>query len=157
MKRLILLVALVVTMAVLAPAAFADDLEGADIEMEEKDLSAAQERKAQMIADYFTDVRGVDITKGDVSALRAGGDDGHTIGWGVLYKLMLYAGPDGFDPATEGGWAIGQLRKSYLADIVDGSDDSVKNLGQLQKASKDKPQKPEKVMPDKARKDKNNG
>ncbi len=60
MKRLILLVALVMAMAVLAPAAFADDsdtdeVEGADVAMEVKDPSEAQMWKAQMIADYFAE------------------------------------------------------------------------------------------------------
>ena len=55
MKRLILLVALVMAMAVLAPAAFADDdvSESEDTEMTEKVLSAAQVWKAKMIADYI--------------------------------------------------------------------------------------------------------
>lgn len=152
MKRLILLVALVMAMAVLAPAAFADDEgEGADVEMEERDPSAAQELKARMIADYFAEEDG-EATEDEFNAvmdLRMGAEDGHKIGWGVLYKLMLYAGSDGFDPDDfEGGWAIGQLKKDYDGDI----DLHKNNLGQAQKAAKEKPEKPEKVMPPQANK-----
>ncbi|MEA3511880.1 MAG: hypothetical protein U9R51_10640 [Actinomycetota bacterium] len=150
MKRLILLVALIMAMAVLAPAAFADESadESSGAEMEEKDPSAAQLWKAEMIAYYFTDLfeldEGDEVTKTEVSALRAGGEDGHTIGWGVLYKLMLYAGPDGFDPGNfESGWAIGQLKKGYDGDV----DLHKNNLGQAQKAAKDKPEKAEKATP----------
>lgn len=164
MKRLILLVALVMAMAVLAPAAFADEaeeIEGSDTEMEEKNPSVAQLWKAQMIADYFTEAfeseGGDPVTREDVSALRAGGEDGHKIGWGVLYKLMLYAGPDGFDPEDfENGWAIGELRKIYL-ETHDRADLHKNNLGQLQKSYKDKPEKPAKIMPPQSNKDKHKG
>jgi len=112
MKRLILLVALVMAMAVLAPAAFADetdgDTEGDDtvVEMEEeKELSAAQQWKAEIIADYFatfiipddplsgegaTAEADVDVADDsdsrllpDVLELRA------VMGWGAVFKTMI--------------------------------------------------------------------
>jgi len=157
MKRLILLVALVMAMAVLAPAAFADEgeeAEGSEVEMEEKDPSAAQEWKAQMIADYFAGGEASDDEVTYVEDLRSGEAFGHKVGWGVLYKLMLYAGPEGFDPEDfESGWAIGQLKKDYDGEI----DLHKNNLGQAQKAAKDKPEKPEKVMPPQSNKDKHKG
>jgi hypothetical protein len=158
MKRLVLLVALVMAMAVLAPAAFADDdtddVEGADVEMDEKDPFEAQLWKAQMIAEYFTGIFGLKgddtIIVDDVALFRTGGDDGHLIGWGALFQLMRFAGPDGFDPdAVEGGWAIGQLRKTYLDDPAHNKSDLWNiNLGQLHRA--DKSAKPDKTMPEQA-------
>ena len=155
MKRLILLVALVMAMAVLAPAAFADDtdVDTDDVEMEEKDPSEAQLFKAEMIADYFS------VSPDVVMSIRTGQTApeavGHAVGWGVLYKLMLYVGPDGIGAMDfEGGWAIGQLRKTYLQDPESASADAPMNFGQLQKAEKDKPGKPDKVMPSRANKDK---
>ncbi len=162
MKRLILLVALVMAMAVLAPAAFADDdppeVESSDVEMEEKDLSAAQERKAKMIAGYFA---GGDPSKDriiNVKELRSGDTFGHKVGWGVLYKLMLYVGAEGIDEmSVEGGWAIGELRKIYLESGGNAADLPKSNLGRTQKAAKDKPEKPDKVMPLQSNKDKQKG
>ena len=183
MKRLILLVALVMAMAVLAPAAFADDTKGVDTaaEMEEeKDPSAAQLWKAQMIADYYlaagdeADQDQVDL----VMDLRLNGTETveHSMGWGVLSKLAAWAvamdtdivGVLALAPSDDGGYALGQIRKLYLADR--GAEDGIygelpyKNFGQLQKSYKDmptkaeKPGKPDKVKPDKApKKDKNDG
>ena len=161
MKRLILLVALVMAMAVLAPAAFADDsdtdeIEGSDVEMEEKDASAAQTWKAQMIADYFAELSG-DTTLADpavVMDLRSGEIVGHTVGWGVVFKLMLYADVEGVGEAgVEGGWALGQLRKAYLIENPDAENLHKNNLGQAHQASKDKSDKPEKTMPPQSNKD----
>lgn len=154
MKRLILLVALVMAMAVLAPVAFADDLEEADVEMEDKDPSAAQELKAQMIADYFarSQDKGASPTELEyVWGLRTGEayDVGHTVGWGVVYKLMFYADA-GVESAKSGdgdGWGIGHLRKAYLEDS-DNSELRNNNLGQLHK--EEKSAKPDKTMPDQA-------
>ncbi len=147
MKRLILLVALVMAMAVLVPAAFADDDIDADADdtaMTEKGPSAAQERKAKMIAGYFSE-GGLAA----VESLRSGEEVGHKVGWGVVYKLMLYEGVAGVDKAgVEGGWALGQLRKLYLEDPEHQKKDLHKDKpGQAQKDSKDKPEKPEKATP----------
>ena len=168
MKRLILLVALVMAMAVLAPAAFADDdppeVESDDVEMEEKDHSAAQKWKAQMIADYVGFIVNDDsewVADSDevavITALRTGPP---SVGWGVLFKLQAYEAA-GMDPTEflmdDEGYALGQIRKLYL----DGDYDVLpyKNLGQLQKSYKDKPEKPAKVMPPQSNrnKDKHNG
>lgn len=149
MKRLILLVALVMAMAVLAPAAFADDdtdeFEGADVEMEEKGPSAAPLWKAAMIAEYFT------VTENYVLSLRSGEVGkpepiGHAVGWGVMYQLMLF----GFEPDDyEGGWVIGKLRKVYLEDnLLKRSDLGHNNFGQLHK--EEKSAKPDKTMPEQA-------
>lgn len=154
MKRLILLVALVMAMAVLAPAALADDeaSEPDDSEIvEEKDPFEAQLWKAQMIANYFT---GGDTDP--VLLLRSGGESGHTMGWGVLYKVMLCTGGTGFATAeaadsdnSGNGWAIEQLCKDFSGD-----GDQPKNFGQAHKDSKDKPGKPDKDMPPRSNKGK---
>ena len=148
MKRLILLVALVMAMAVLAPAAFADDsdtdgIEGADVEMEEKEPSVAQLFKAKMIADYFA---GGEADPKDVESvidIRTGEEVGHAVGWGVMYKVMLCVG-DGLASFAsidfESGWAVGELCRDY-----DGSSEMPRNFGQFQKENK--PEKHEKATP----------
>jgi hypothetical protein len=148
MKRLVLLVALVMAMGVLAPAAFADDLETAEM-----DSSAAQQAKAGMIADAFP----LDeSTAEEIMVLREGTP---AVGWGVLFKLQAYttAGMDLSKFLTaDGGYALGQIRKAYLEDPEGGEygELAYKNFGQLQKASKDKPEKLAKVMPESANKNK---
>ncbi len=86
--------------------------------------------------------------------LRSGETVGHTVGWGVVFKLMLYADVEGADEAgVEGGWALGQLRKAYLLENPDSDALHKNNLGQAHKGSKDKPEKSEKTMPPQANKD----
>ena len=152
MKRLILLVALVMAMAVLAPAAFADESAeagSADVEMEEKDPFEAQLWKAQMIGGTFgmDDDEVISIREGEAWGI------GHTVGWGVLYKVMLCGGPDALvrdNLEDDGnGWAVGQLCKDF-----EGDTDQPKNLGQLHRDSRDKPGKPNKDMPPRSNKDK---
>jgi len=172
MKRLILLVALVIAMAVLAPAAFADDTdvdtEGGDtaVEMEEeKELSAAQQWKAAMIADYFGSFLPEESADAETVATEAAEDlDSRLLpgvlelraetGWGALFKVMMYAQATGEDPwsigplADDGGYGFGNLFKDVEFD------GEYTNLGQLQKSYKDEPGKPEKDMPVQAQKDK---
>jgi hypothetical protein len=138
-----LLLALVMAMAVLAPAALADDeadeVEGADVEMEEKEFSVAQEFKADWIADYLK------VTPAVVTALRTGefGDEsvGHTVGWGVLFRVMQCSegGLAVFEIASSAdGWAVGQLCKDYERNT-----ETPRNFGQLQKENRpEKSQKP---------------
>ena len=162
MKRLMLLVALVMAMAMLAPAAFADDaddLDGADIEMEAKDPSDAQLWKAQMIADYVgyivTEDEEYVADEAEVLALTTLRTGPPSVGWGVLFKLQAYeaAGMDPTEFLMDGdGYAIGQIRKLYLEGLEDGDYLGLpyKNLGQLQKSYKVKPDKaakPEKTPP----------
>ena len=173
MKRLILLVALVMAMAVLAPAAFADDEapeEPADTEIvEEKELSEAQQWKAMFIADYFagfpaeeegTDAPVAEATDEadetlDDALLPLVLDLRETAGWGAVFKLMMYAAATGEDPsligplAGDSGYAFGQLLRNpeFEGEFT--------NLGQLQKSYKEKPAKPAKDdMPGKSQKNK---
>ncbi|MEN8113204.1 MAG: hypothetical protein ABFS21_02350 [Actinomycetota bacterium] len=156
MKRLTVLSALVLLLASLAPAAFADEAVEAEDEMTV--FSAAQEWKAQLVAEYFTGFWADDEGTAEpaeladpaatydpaiyeaVVALRTGDNEtiGHAVGWGALYKLMLYIGPellDGYE--FEDGLAIGQLRKLYFENL--GEDEpGIKNLGQLKKEQKAK-------------------
>ncbi len=177
MKRLILLVALVMAMAVLAPAALADDeaSEPDDSEIvEEKDPSEAQLWKAQMIADYVgyfadpeADLKFV-ADESQVAAVTAIRTGPPAVGWGVLFRLHAYeaAGMDLAEFQMDGdGYALGQIRKLFLEG--DYLELPYANLGQLQKSYKEmpakadkaqKPGKPDTIKPDKApKKDKNDG
>jgi len=155
MKRLILLVALVMAMAVLVPAAFADDdVDADDTEMTENDPSTAQLWKAQMIADYVGYIIAPDAShkfvadEDEVAAVTAIRTGPPTVGWGVLFKLQAYQAA-GMDPKKflmDGdGYALGQIRKLYLEG--DYLEMPYKNLGQLQKSYKEKPNKPDKATP----------
>jgi hypothetical protein len=157
MKRLILLVALVMAMAVLVPAAFADDdvdADADDTEMTENDPSTAQLWKAQMIADYVGYIIAPDAShkfvanEDEVAAVTAIRTGPPTVGWGVLFKLQAYQAA-GMDPKKflmDGdGYALGQIRKLYLEG--DYLEMPYKNLGQLQKSYKEKPNKPDKATP----------
>lgn len=165
MKRLILLVALVMAMAVLAPAAFADDdvAEPEDTEMTEKGPSAAQEWKAKMIADYIAGDEASEEQIKDVLALRMGDP---AIGWGAYFKLASYAnamditvaalletyppGPDGYD--------FGELKKELTPEQLELLMEGPKNLGQLQKSVKgDEAGKSGKIPPGQKKKDKTDG
>ena len=164
MKRLILLVALVMAMAVLAPAAFADDdvAEPEDTEMTEKDLSAAQLWKAQMIADYVGFIESEDpeyaADQAEVDAVLLVREGPPSVGWGVLFKLQAYeaAGMDPTEFLMDGdGYALGEIRKLYLAGEY--RELPYKNLGQLQKSVKDdEAGKSGKVPPGQEKKDKTN-
>jgi len=165
MKRLILLVALVMAMAVLAPAAFADDeAPEPDVTETVKDPSAAQLWKAQMIADYVGYLLDTEADpkfvadESQVAAVTAIRTGPPSVGWGVLFKLQAYEAA-GMDPAEflmDGdGYALGQIRKLFLeGDYVELP---YTNLGQLQKSYKVKPAKPEKDMPSQSNKDKHKG
>jgi hypothetical protein len=163
MKRLIVLVALVMAMAVLAPAAFADDtdVDAGEFEMDRSTLSDAQMWKARMIADYFAGFPPEKVADSepaaeeadeeldatllpDVLALRS------TTGWGAVFKLMMYAAAIGEDPSDigpfvdDGGYGFGSLFKDLEFD------GEFTNLGQLQKSYRVKPDKtakPEKAKP----------
>jgi len=172
MKRSTLLVALMMMVAVLVPAAVANAShiasDGGTTTVTE--LSTAQELKAQMIAGYFAVEAGYVAGEGSdpdtayeaaydrVVELRTGEP---AMGWGVLSKLALYAaaGMDikGFLESAQdedGGYSMGQLRKDYLEgnkDYLEGDEDGLygaplpKNFGQMQKA--EKPAKADKKKP----------
>jgi hypothetical protein len=151
MKRSALLLALMMTVAVLAPAVVANASDVASVggATTVNERLTAQEWKAEMIAGYFA---GEGAAEGDVAAayelvlgLRAGEP---AMGWGVLSKLALYAAAgmdiDEFLASAQdedGGYSMGQLRKEYE---LGGYDElRHKNFGQMQKA--EKPAKPDKA------------
>ena len=168
MKRSTLLVALMMMVAVLVPAAVANAShiasDGGTTTVTE--LSTAQELKAQMIAGYFAVEAGYVAGEGSdpdtayeaaykaaydrVVELRIGEP---AMGWGVLSKLALYAAA-GMDieeflksaQDEDGGYSMGQLRKDYLEGNEDGpyGDLLPKNFGQMQKNA-EKPAKPDKA------------
>jgi hypothetical protein len=155
MKRSTLLVALMMTVAVLVPAAVANAshvaADGGTTTLNE--LPTAQESKAQMIAGYFAGVGAEEAEVADaydrVVELRTGEP---AMGWGVLSKLALYtaAGMDIEEflksaQDEDGGYSMGQLRKDYEKGYELGDYDELehKNFGQMQKA--EKPAKPDKA------------
>jgi len=168
MKRSTLLVALMMMVAVLVPAAVANAShiasDGGTTTVTE--LSTAQELKAQMIAGYFAVEAGYVAGEGSdpdtayeaaykaaydrVVELRTGEP---AMGWGVLSTLALYAaagkGIEGFLALAQdedAGYSMGQLRKDYLEGDEGGQygDLLPKNFGQMQKNA-EKPAKPDKA------------
>lgn len=154
MKRSILLVAMMMVVATLAPAALASAADTASAEgmPTEYDVSSAQLWKAEMIAGYFAPEESQTDALKLVIELRTAEP---AMGWGVLSKLIAYAVAsdmnlrDFLDSAQneDGGYSMGQLRKAYLEDPERG-DLPYKNFGQMQKAQKPpKPGKPDKKTP----------
>ena len=165
MKRLILLVALVMAMAVLAPAAFADDdvSESEDTEMTEKVLSAAQVWKAKMIADYIAGDEATEEQVDEVVAFRTGDP---AIGWGAYFKLASYANAMGISvadllrihPPGPDGYDFGEIKKELTDDQLELLMEGPKNLGQLQKSVKgDEAGKSGRIPPGQKKKDKTDG
>ena len=148
MKRSTLLIALMMVVAILAPATAAS---GADLASDggtstEHDLSSAQQWKAEMIAGYFEEVpedEALDLVIGLRTAEPA-------MGWGVLSKLVAYAIASDMEfqefltsaQNEDGGYSMGELRKEYLKEF-ELDDLPYKNFGQMQKA--EKPPKPDKA------------
>lgn len=107
-----------------APEAEHEDTE------EVTELSEAQMRKAELIADYFA---GDEATDEDSAAqLEKVLDLRSQTGWGAVYKLMLLAQAGVDIDEIEGGWAFGKHFKSLVED-----EDAPKNLGQLKKQQRD--------------------
>ena len=164
MRRSILLVAMALVMAALAPTAFAS---ASDVDFDcgatsENELSSAQQWKAETIAGYFAGEDPTEETVADALALvimlRT---EEPSMGWGVLSKLAAYVAAgmtfDDFEAfaSDDGGYALGQLRKAYLEGVEDElySGLPYKNFGQMQKAEKPaKPLKPHKTPPGHAKK-----
>lgn len=165
MKRLILLMALVTAMTVLAPAAFADeapDTTAADETMVTR-APAAQLWKAQIIADYFA---GYIANHSEETAIGATASEAvgaldpalledvltlrESVGWGALFKLMMYLAVSDHAQSIDAanGYGFGNL----LRDIEYGE---VKNLGQLQKSYRD--EMPHKTPPGLEKSHENNG
>lgn len=154
MKRSALLVALMMMVAILAPATTAS---AADIATDggattEYDLSSAQLWKAEMIAGYFAQEGSEEDALDLVIGLRT---EEPAMGWGVLSKLVAYAVASDMDfpeffasvQNEDGGYSMGELRKEYLEDF-ELADLPYKNFGQMQKAEKaPKPGKADKKTP----------
>jgi len=118
--------------------ALADD-EAPEAEHEDTEevveLSEAQMRKAELIADYFA---GDEATDEDSAAqLEKVLDLRSQTGWGAVYKLMLLAQAGVDIDAIEGGWAFGKHFKSLMEDEAELIKDAPKNLGQLKKQQRD--------------------
>jgi hypothetical protein len=153
MKRSTLLVALMMVVAVLVPAAVAS---AADVASDggastEPDLPLAQVWKAEMMAGYFAE-DGSDDALDLVKKLRAGEP---AMGWGVLSKLVAYAVASDMEfqafldsaQNEDGGYSMGEIRKEYLKEY-DLDDLPYKNFGQMQKDQKPpKPGKADKKPP----------
>ena len=155
MKRRTSLVVLMMVAAVLVPATVVGAAEmasdgGASTEY---GLSSAQMWKAEMIAGYFPEDGSDEDALEIVVRLRT---EEPAMGWGVLSKLVAYAVASdmsfeelaGFLESArneDGGYAMGHLRKEYLANPENGDPPYKNNFGQMQKA--EKPPKAEKKTP----------
>lgn len=165
MRRLILLVALITALGALAPAALADDaaFESDENDRTEKVLSATQQWKAAMIADYFSEFFADDESgeSGDDTELPTLVDEPEAsqsaldttlvddvlalrsiVGWGAVFKLMVYAAATGenleglsaMDAISDDeGFGFGKLFKDLEFN------GEITNLGQLQKAYRTQP------------------
>ena len=144
MKRLAIIGVAVLLFATTATIASADDADTDAEASETSELSDAQQRKAQLLADY---VVGEDAEDGEaeaavdeIVALRTGSP---AIGWGAMFKLLqlakatdttldlLLAGD------LEDGWAFGRRFKALDDDQKRRLDGSPTNLGQLKKQAKE--------------------
>ncbi len=151
MRRFILLAVLILMVGAVVPAALADegDEEGVS------ELSAAQQLKVDILADYFApgfaedpeDEEAVEETRSaleeHVVGLRTGDP---TVGWGAMFKLMAFADAKGLTveellaavPIVDGEYefSFGQMRKSLSDDELDHLGDGARNFGQLMRAEK---------------------
>jgi len=144
MKRLAIIGVAVLLFATTATIASADDADTDAEASETSELSDAQQRKAQLLADY---VVGEDAEDGEaeaavdeIVALRTGNP---AVGWGAMFKLLqlakatdttldlLLAGD------LEDGWAFGRRFKALDDDQKRRLDGSPTNLGQLKKQAKE--------------------
>jgi len=144
MKRLAILGVAVLLFASTTTIAVADDADPGSESTETTELSDAQKRKAQLLADY---VVGEDAEKDEaeaavdeIVALRTGSP---AIGWGAMFKLLqlakatdttldlLLAGD------LEDGWAFGRHFKALDDDQKRRLDGTPTNLGQLKKQAKE--------------------
>lgn len=173
--RILALILGLMSTALIAPTALADEGEpldtATDIE-EDGTLSAAQQFKLEMIADYVAgdeaDEETLAAATDQVTALREA-----DLGWGALFKLVMLAGALGEDPANllgepdeNGEYSIGfgelkqMLTDEQLAALADGP----RNLGQLKKQAReeaaaggDSERAPKAKRPDKPAKGKKSG
>lgn len=151
MRRFAYLGVLALIVGAVIPAALAD--EGDDEASPE--LSAAQQLKVELIADYFApgfaedpeDEEAVEETRSSleehVVGLRTGDP---TVGWGAMFKLMAFADAMGMTvdellatvPIVDGEYefSFGQMRKSLSDDELDHLGDGARNFGQLMRAEK---------------------
>ena len=118
--------------------ALADD-EGSEAEHEDTaevvELSDAQMRKAELIADYFA---GEEPTDEDSAAqLEKVLELRSQTGWGAVYKLMLLSQAGVDIDEIEGGWAFGKRFRSLSDEDAALIEDAPKNLGQLKKQQRD--------------------
>ena len=144
MKRLVIISVAVLLFATTATIASADDADTDSDTTETGEPSDAQQRKAQLLADY---VVGEEAAEGEadeavdeIVALRTGTP---AVGWGAMFKLLqlakatdttldlLLAGD------LEDGWAFGRHFKALEQEEKDRLEGTAKNFGQLKKQAKE--------------------
>lgn len=127
--------------------ALADEGEG-EAPKEELESSDVQVLRAWRLAEYFAPAEeGEEPDEGDVEALAEtiallrDGED-RSVGWGVLYKLLLIADYYESDLGTyldgaefDEGWGLGKILKELRQD-PDWPGDNPKNFGQWKKQQK---------------------
>ena len=140
MKRLAIISVAVLLFASTTNIALADDADAT----ETTELSDAQTRKAQLLADY---VVGEDAAEGEaeaavdkIVALRTGSP---AIGWGAMFKLLQLAKATDTTldllvaDGLEDGWAFGRRLKALEQEHKDRLEGTPKNFGQLKKLAKE--------------------
>lgn len=155
MRKILTLAVMVALFATMGAALADDHVEGDEVE-DSAELSDAQLVKAALLADYFGDRLGPDdgepadpedtaaeeALEQEIIALRTG-EDGITVGWGALYKLLLVAEAtdsslvDVIAERGDGGWAFGTMLKALRDEDPDWRGDTPRNLGQFKKQQRE--------------------
>ena len=146
MKRITIIAIAAALFASTAVIALADDADVDTETSETRELSDAQLRKIQLLADYVVgdgaDPADTEAAAEELTSLRTGDT---VIGWGAMFKLLqlakatdtsladLLADIDG----DEDGWAFGRRFKELDLNPGKPFDDAPKNLGQLKKQDRE--------------------
>jgi hypothetical protein len=147
MKRLAIIGAAVMLFASTAAIASADDADSDTDVTEASELSDAQQRKAELLADYIVgdepEDGETDAAIDEIVELRTGDP---AVGWGAMFKLLQLAKATGTELSlteymaeirSEGGWAFGRRFKELDDEQRGNLDDTAKNLGQLKQQAKE--------------------
>jgi len=135
MRRLVIFAAAIALFASTAAIASADDHDSA------AELSDAQQRKAELLADYMlhdgADEAAKEAAIDEIVELRTGDT---IVGWGALFKLLQLEAATGVPLSTlieADGWGFGRLFKALEQEQRDRLEGTAKNFGQLKKQAKE--------------------
>jgi len=146
MKRLFIVAAVVALISTFAFAAMADESDTDSAELDDK-----KTQRIQNLSEYFAPRLG-DAEEGEEGAdpeeletvLTEARDGSPSVGWGVMYKMLIYAEYSGddieelLDRADGEGWQLGKLFKELRNDDEwKSSSDTPKNFGQWKKQQRE--------------------